>query len=680
MHNLNIDIPGINTPVRFLKMTVVRKEKNTGHKRKKELPVLNLDTDLLGFVNSLEEFDLPENESSDKFETFADVDEAEQLKNKDRKTQEKTKKKGKSKSSSLAAAGEANFDDFASVLDGDDVSFAGLKKRMSFITAKEQDNIDDHSKKNKKSRVKLVEAPLPTSQQNQIDRSVSYEKTVKDVSKWSGIIQKNRDAEQLKFPLQQQQPASMNISSHTLVSTFEASTEMEKEISRLIQRDGVSFNKNENDENSVDENELPTNVLDPDQVHKELSKIRASKFFTEIKSRRQAKIKSKKYRKILGKERMRAEAEAIAAGNLSELGKLGLLSGNAEDSEIRRERRLKAEMDRARERLTLRTRKVNKWAQELLNKRHGDVDGRLKVLEQVREKERLRQEIYGVEEKFSEEESEESEVEEESEEDEEDEIDFEENENSEVQDIFDKVKEEHSTITGRHKFNATDDLKIISANLSDSEIDEDLNEEINRSIVKKSTGNGNRNGGKEIKVNDEFDGVELGDGNEDNEPVSKWQIQKNLIREAFADDQVFTEFKEEKDSIVEGEAPKSIDVTLPGWGVWGGAGISVEDSKVSGKKFVIHRKGLDPRARLDKDLKHVIINERRIKAAARAFTIPKTPFPFTTPSMHARHISQPIGKEWNTVTSFKKRIQPKIVAKAGSIIKPIKFFKQAKHV
>ena len=183
------------------------------------------------------------------------------------------------------------------------------------------------------------------------------------------------------------------------------------------------------------------------------------------------------------------------------------------------------------------------------------------------------------------------------------------------------------------------------------------------------------NSSKPFKVTDEFSG-----GSEDEGNASKWQVQRNLIREAFADDEVFADFAGEKDAIVESEAPKTIDVTLPGWGVWGGAGISAEDSVPKNKKFVIHKKGLDPRARLDKDLKHVIINERRIKSAAKAFTIPKTPFPFTFADMHARHIAQPIGKEWNTVTSFKKRIQPKIVAKAGSIIKPIKIFKQAKHV
>lgn len=617
-----------------------------------EKPVLNLDNDLLGFVNALEDMDVPE-EEGDAFETFADLPESEE---------KKPKKQAKKAKVTLASSGAADLDDFTAVLDGDDASFAGLKKRMSIINGGDEEE----------SRVKVVEAPLPTVQQKQIDRSVAFEKTVKDVSKWSGIIQKNRDAEQLKFPLINQQ-ASANVSSHTMVSTFEASTELEKEISGLIQRDGVSVKPAAEDTSS----ELPTNHLNPDQLYKELAKIRSSKFFAEIKSRRQAKIKSKKYRKILAKERMKAEAEAISAGNLSELGKLGLLSGTAEDSEIRRERRMKAEMERARERLTLRTRKVNKWAQDLLTKRHGDADGRLRVLEQVREKERLRQEIYGLDDKLDEEESDESESEEsEASESENDEQVYESvsgDDDAEVQEIFDRVTQENTVTTGRFKFSASSEENVVKSVENDVD-EEDLDEEIERSIVKKKTKDNRQTS---FNVTDDFSGTS---DVENEEETSKWQVQKNLIREAFADDEVFADFAGEKEAIVESEAPKTVDVTLPGWGVWAGAGISAEDSVPKNKKFVIHKKGLDPRARLDKDLKHVIINERRIKAAAKAFTIPKTPFPFTSADMHARHIAQPIGKEWNTVTSYKKRIQPKIVAKAGSIIKPIKFFKQAKHI
>jgi len=36
-------------------------------------------------------------------------------------------------------------------------------------------------------------------------------------------------------------------------------------------------------------------------------------------------------------------------------------------------------------------------------------------------------------------------------------------------------------------------------------------------------------------------------------------------------------------------------------------------------------------------------------------------------------MSIPIGKEWNTGDSYKRLIQPELLAKAGSIIKPLKY-------
>jgi hypothetical protein len=38
-------------------------------------------------------------------------------------------------------------------------------------------------------------------------------------------------------------------------------------------------------------------------------------------------------------------------------------------------------------------------------------------------------------------------------------------------------------------------------------------------------------------------------------------------------------------------------------------------------------------------------------------------------------MSMPIGKEWNTGDSYRRLIQPDLLAKAGSIIKPLKFKK-----
>lgn len=38
-------------------------------------------------------------------------------------------------------------------------------------------------------------------------------------------------------------------------------------------------------------------------------------------------------------------------------------------------------------------------------------------------------------------------------------------------------------------------------------------------------------------------------------------------------------------------------------------------------------------------------------------------------------MSMPVGKEWNTGDTYKRMIQPDLLTKAGTIIKPLKFRK-----
>lgn len=51
------------------------------------------------------------------------------------------------------------------------------------------------------------------------------------------------------------------------------------------------------------------------------------------------------------------------------------------------------------------------------------------------------------------------------------------------------------------------------------------------------------------------------------------------IRQAFADDDVVEEFKEEKKARIEKDKPRDIDLTLPGWGDWGGTGVQASKKK-----------------------------------------------------------------------------------------------------
>uniref|UniRef100_A0A2K6S350 UTP14A small subunit processome component n=1 Tax=Saimiri boliviensis boliviensis TaxID=39432 RepID=A0A2K6S350_SAIBB len=143
--------------------------------------------------------------------------------------------------------------------------------------------------------------------------------------------------------------------------------------------------------------------------------------------------------------------------------------------------------------------------------------------------------------------------------------------------------------------------------------------------------------------------------------------QRQMIKEAFAGDDVIRDFLKEKREAVEASKPKDVDLTLPGWGEWGGVGLKPSAKKR--RRFLIKAPEGPPRK--DKNLPNVIINEKRnIHAAAHQVRV--LPYPFTHHRQFERTIQTPIGSTWNTQRAFQKLTTPKVITKPGHIIKPIK--------
>lgn len=97
---------------------------------------------------------------------------------------------------------------------------------------------------------------------------------------------------------------------------------------------------------------------------------------------------------------------------------------------------------------------------------------------------------------------------------------------------------------------------------------------------------------------------------EDNVPV----LLKNhdLVKRAFAGDEVVEDFEQEKMDTIEDEGDKVVDNTLDGWGSWTGDGISNKQKKKQ-KRFLTTVEGVKADKRKDAKLSRVIINEKRVK-------------------------------------------------------------------
>lgn len=105
-------------------------------------------------------------------------------------------------------------------------------------------------------------------------------------------------------------------------------------------------------------------------------------------------------------------------------------------------------------------------------------------------------------------------------------------------------------------------------------------------------------------------GQDDGSDDEDNVPV----LLKNhdLVKRAFAGDEVVQDFEQEKLDTVEDEGDKVVDNTLAGWGSWAGEGVSKKAQKKQ-KRFLSTVEGVKPEQRKDAKLSRVIINEKRVK-------------------------------------------------------------------
>lgn len=186
-------------------------------------------------------------------------------------------------------------------------------------------------------------------------------------------------------------------------------------------------------------------------------------------------------------------------------------------------------------------------------------------------------------------------------------------------------------------------LKVVDPFGSDVESDDNLDEEALSTLIEAKAKKSNKNSGS-------------------NRVVFK---QTDLVKRAFAADDVVAEFEEEKRLIAEEDGDKEVDVTLPGWGSWGGSDIAPK------KKFIKKVKGVvNEKNRKDYNLNGVILNEKINKKAA-VYKASSVPFPFENREQYERSLRMPIGEEWSTTATHQKLIKPRISIKEGLVIDPI---------
>lgn len=169
-------------------------------------------------------------------------------------------------------------------------------------------------------------------------------------------------------------------------------------------------------------------------------------------------------------------------------------------------------------------------------------------------------------------------------------------------------------------------------------------------------------GGGRSRINDSD-----GESDEDEGASGSMFHQKNLIREAFAGDDVVDEFEKEKRQVVMEEDDREEDATIPGWGDWTGSG-----AKPKKRKFTVKIDGvMQADKRKDKNLKNVIINEKVNKKNLK-YQSALVPYPYESREQYERALRMPVGQEWTARETHQKLTKPRISTKQGVVIDPLK--------
>lgn len=162
--------------------------------------------------------------------------------------------------------------------------------------------------------------------------------------------------------------------------------------------------------------------------------------------------------------------------------------------------------------------------------------------------------------------------------------------------------------------------------------------------------------------------VDEGDDSDDEGSVPVLLKNHDLVKRAFAGDEVVQDFEQEKHDTIKEEDDQVIDNTLPGWGSWAGDGISKKQQKRQ-KRFLTKVEGVKPESRKDAKLSRVIINEKRLKKNNK-YLATQLPHPFESRQQYERSLRLPIGPEWSTKETLQNATKPRVMVKQG-IIKPM---------
>ncbi|XP_054724571.1 U3 small nucleolar RNA-associated protein 14 homolog A-like [Uloborus diversus] len=520
-------------------------------------------------------------------------------------------------------------------------------------------------------KLRSLSVPLSKPQLEKIKRTVAYEKVCNEVSKWDSVVRGNRAATQITYPLKKPELRLENIEEAS--ESFVTKHPVQEAVSELLKTSDNALVKTK-ELTPAEEKALQAMSLEEAKLrHNELMKHRALISYKEAKARQRNKIKSKRYHRILKREKLKKMMKEF-----EELEKT--------DAAAALEKYLEADKLRVLERMTLKHRNTGKWAKQQKLRAKYNPESRSSLKEdlitgrQLREKIGAEDTVAKLKMKITESSTAANE---------EPDMSLLHNRGlvestmsdngNDIESMFQIDDEYHDSLDTEEFPHVLDNhaMKDQTNNTATALLDRlvlkkprssEQNKEESNELAKQPKK------AKSIVLEDDMDFSsevtclnslvpdDITFGDEDLDDTTEERI---TIQQAFADEDFISEFKEDKRSAERANKPETINLFLPGWGSWGGPGIKASRRKK--QRFLIKPVELPSKKNT---LGNVIINEDK-DAKAAAHQVSHLPFPFTNVHQFESYIRQPIGNTWNPQSSFQNLVAPKVITKMGKIIDPI---------
>lgn len=565
------------------------------------------------------------------------------------------------------------------------ISARELLSTMQTIKGTEAKSTASQKLLRKLARKASLPVPLETPIVNLAARKANYEDIVKILTrKWDHLVKSNRVAEQLVFPLPE--PIENMKEEAVIRSAPRQMNEMESKINQLLHS---SKNHLQDDKELTPAEEELIKSLSVEEAkarHAELQRMRALLSYQQAKLVRQSKIKSKQYRRILKRERLKN-----AVKDFEEL--------KEKDPAAALEQLESWDKQRALERASLRHKNTGKFAKiAKLRSKYNDsvrdaLEGKAQLAQQLLQRRQ-----------FSDDEEEEEEEDDENEqnlEEESDKIEQGHQANGPNEALLDETfdvsadynpwlksmaqaavkekKKEKQEETKNKRKESGPKILDLSSFVPDEE--DELNDEIEEMNQEEEQEKSfHREKSKSVdekeKMNDAND-QEDGQSGPLRKKLRSEQEQRQLISEAFASDDVVADFTKDKEEELEKKLDSICpgDGRLPGWGNWAGVDedpVEAKRRKRREQRELRKRKRLERIARKEPLFKSNVIINSNLSNPISSLKVKSVPYPFVSvKDYEAAILSQPVGRTFVPESSFRSLTAPRIVTKMGSIIKPM---------